>query len=149
MSDVKPLSKTSLILLGSFIFIIFAIFFAAAFQEPSAEKKAQLTQPKQAAYIPPRTREEAPQKASTSGSLQEVKLQRLAREVVSSHLKDPSSADFRFQKGSCGEVNAKNSFGALTGYKRFVAVSRDIVLIEGDGQFEEAVFEGVWAKVCN
>ncbi|MCU4623464.1 hypothetical protein KTJ54_15365 [Acinetobacter radioresistens] len=41
------------------------------------------------------------------------------KEVVSSTLKDPDSAEFRNVKGYCGEVNAKNSFGGYVGFKRF------------------------------
>src|SRR5690606_1839783 len=68
-------------------------------------------------------------KASESGAsnphrdaeMTEIKLQRLARELVTANLKDPDSAKFRNQKGVCGEVNAKNSFGGYAGFVRFIA----------------------------
>tara|TARA_B100001123_G_C15074061_1_gene932821 strand:+ start:150 stop:518 length:369 start_codon:yes stop_codon:yes gene_type:complete len=48
------------------------------------------------------------------------------RAAVSSHFKDPESAKFRIIKKTrqiiCGEVNAKNSYGAYEGYKRFVYI---------------------------
>lgn len=51
-----------------------------------------------------------------------------AKEAVSRDLKDPSSAQFRDLKkcedgkGVIGEVNAKNSYGAYSGFKGFVAI---------------------------
>lgn len=66
-----------------------------------------------------------------------------AKSAVSRDFKDPEAAKFRnvgiykstTGKGGvsvCGEVNAKNSFGAYVGYKRFV-VDDDLVEIEDDG----------------
>ena len=58
-------------------------------------------------------------------------------------LKDPSTAEFRnSKKGTvkqdsrigavyCGEVNSKNSYGGLTGFKKYVVID-DAVVIEGD-----------------
>lgn len=47
------------------------------------------------------------------------------RALVTKDIKDPSSAQFRNEilKQSdwlCGEINSKNSYGAYTGFKRFV-----------------------------
>jgi hypothetical protein len=47
-----------------------------------------------------------------------------AKRAVEFLLKDPDSAEFRSVRESakryvCGEVNAKNSFGAYTGFRRF------------------------------
>lgn len=49
----------------------------------------------------------------------------LAKEVVPSALKDPSSADFGEVRAmsatvACGTVNGKNSFGAMTGQTQFI-----------------------------
>ncbi|MFG0787916.1 hypothetical protein [Delftia tsuruhatensis] len=66
-----------------------------------------------------------------------------AKTAVSRDFKDPEGARFRdvgiykstTGKGGvsvCGEVNAKNSYGAYVGYKRFV-VDDDFVQIEADG----------------
>lgn len=66
-----------------------------------------------------------------------------AKTAVSRDFKDPEGARFRdvgiykstTGKGGvsvCGEVNAKNSYGAYVGYKRFV-VDDDFVQIEDAG----------------
>lgn len=39
--------------------------------------------------------------------------------AVKNSLKDPDSAQFQDVKGYCGEVNAKNSYGGYTGFKKF------------------------------
>ena len=49
-----------------------------------------------------------------------------AKRLLSSRLKDPGAVQFqRIRKGNdgtvCGEMNAKNSYGAYTGYTEFVA----------------------------
>lgn len=65
------------------------------------------------------------------------------KEKVKYVLKDAGSADFRnarkipMKPGTdhevfCGEVNSKNSYGALTGFKKYVVIDR-LVLIEGGG----------------
>ena len=55
------------------------------------------------------------------------------KNAVAAQLKDPDSAQFRSITGSgdtyCGEVNARNSFGAYTGYRPFVVQGR-VVLLE-------------------
>lgn len=47
-----------------------------------------------------------------------------ARKLVAHDLKDPSSAQFReihkTDQAVCGEVNAKNSYGAYVGFKHFI-----------------------------
>lgn len=70
-----------------------------------------------------------------------VALAAKAKATVVHDLKDPDSAKFRgigiykstTGKGGvtvCGEVNAKNAFGAYVGYKRFMLFD-DIALMEG------------------
>lgn len=72
-----------------------------------------------------------------------------AQESVKALLKDPSSAEFRNMNGMCGEVNSKNSFGAYTGFVRFIGTP-DITVIEGEStQVDQDTFNEVWAKVCN
>lgn len=77
------------------------------------------------------------------------------QELVKSRLKDPSSAKFRnlyFIRASvggaptvCGEVNAKNSFGGMTGYKRFLSAGTiEFTIIEGDN----VDFEEIWRGMC-
>ncbi|TKI02661.1 hypothetical protein [Martelella alba] len=87
----------------------------------------------------------------------------LGKKSVMSALKDPGSADFRNlhyyvktqnKDGTtvgfvCGEVNAKNSFGAYTGFKKFMvpagvgvkkAVASDAI-IESDNGFVLTLIE--------
>lgn len=88
-------------------------------------------------------------KTEDSAEMKEIKLQRLVRSFVEPALKDPRSAEFRNQYGICGEVNAKNSFGGYTGFKRFIAGSKDLVLIEGAGGLSSADFNELWSGRCN
>lgn len=85
---------------------------------------------------------------SNSAELQEIKLNRLAREFVQGSIKDPSSAQFRNQSGVCGEVNSKNSFGAYAGFQRFIATSREMVIFERDSGLDANTFNDVWNKGC-
>lgn len=60
--------------------------------------------------------------------------------AVKYELKDPDSAQFRFeaydlfpdQRLSCGKVNSKNSFGGYTGYQTFVFDDGKVTFEEGD-----------------
>ena len=58
--------------------------------------------------------------------------ERQTERIVRSHLKDPDSAEFRRVDGRCGIVNAKNSFGAYTGVRRFVVLSDYDVLFDSE-----------------
>ena len=55
----------------------------------------------------------------------------VAKEMVASNLRDPSSAEFRNilagSDATCGEVNAKNAFGAYAGFKHFVLVDGKVL----------------------
>jgi hypothetical protein len=77
-------------------------------------------------------------------------------EVVESGLKDPDSAEFRNQVihklktetgetyyAMCGEVNARNGFGAYAGFQRVIATGMPLMDDGGD------VFQGMWEKVCS
>ena len=78
----------------------------------------------------------------------EIRYQRVAREFVSEVLKDPESAEFRNQKGFCGEVNSKNSFGGYAGFKRFIAASEEMVVFAGDDRMTSTDFEQAWSQFC-
>jgi hypothetical protein len=60
------------------------------------------------------------------------------KQNVTRNLKDPDSAKFRDVKlnkaktALCGEVNAKNGFGAYGGYQAFVAVDTTALILRGD-----------------
>ena len=69
------------------------------------------------------------------------------RGPVAKMLKDPGSAQFQSEvyKGSwvwpqgpmCGEVNAKNAYGAYTGFKRFISASGAASYVEGLGYVDK------------
>ena len=72
-------------------------------------------------------------------------------------LKDADSAEFRdvfisFYSDSpvtCGQVNAKNSFGGYAGFKDFIAAkSARIRVVRGDGQMQDSEFVQVWNTAC-
>lgn len=88
------------------------------------------------------------EKAKNDAAMKEIKTQRFAREMVSGHLKDPESAEFRNQSGLCGEVNSKNSFGGYGGYRRFIVANEKMVAFEG-GNMDAADFSQVWNQFCN
>ena len=87
-----------------------------------------------------------PSKSASNPKMDEIKLQRLVRNYVLASLKDPGSAEFRNQYGICGEVNAKNSFGGYTGFKRFIASSEHLVIQEGS--LPSSDFQEVWQEIC-
>ena len=60
------------------------------------------------------------------------------RALITLGLKDPSSAQFRNElmnksKWLCGEINAKNDYGAYTGFKKFVAFDSSKAYLESIG----------------
>ena len=89
------------------------------------------------------------EKARSAAAMTEIRYQRVAREFVTGVLKDPGSAEFRNQRGFCGEVNSKNSFGGYVGFKRFIAATKDMVVFEKDGRLTPSEFEQAWARHCN
>ncbi len=88
------------------------------------------------------------QKARSDAAMREIKMQRLAREHVSGLVRDPKSAEFRNQSGSCGEVNSKNAFGAYTGYQKFIAGSAQLVVFERDSGVTPSEFKQMWDQFC-
>lgn len=76
---------------------------------------------------------------------------RVGQRAVESRLKDAEAAKFRNQfvgKSGvpCGEVNAKNGFGAYNGFKRYMASGGGISVIEGEIPDEQ--FEASWQRLC-
>lgn len=72
------------------------------------------------------------------------------RDAVESALKDGNSAKFRGDfvtkdLAYCGEVNAKNSFGAYAGYTEFVVVGSIAFIRSG---MNDADFVDIWNEVC-
>ncbi|WP_180039311.1 hypothetical protein [Acinetobacter sp. YH12100] len=87
------------------------------------------------------------EKAKYDAEMKEIRYNRMAKEFVQASLKDSDSAKFRNQKGFCGEVNAKNGFGAYTGFKRFVAADQNMIVMEGDLPSQD--FQKIWESICN
>ncbi len=79
------------------------------------------------------------------------------KDALRATLKDGKSAEFKdiyisFINDSpvtCGQVNAKNSFGGYNGFKRFISARHaGISVIEGENM-EINAFADVWRQSCN
>lgn len=88
---------------------------------------------------------------------EDQKFAKNAMNIISASLKDPESvrwqnvflADSRLQT-LCGEVNAKNSYGGYTGFKRFYYSSKELNAIEDQGTYgEKDLFLPMFMKVCS
>lgn len=81
----------------------------------------------------------------------DVALTLLGEKYVKEKVLDPSSAQFRNQfigkhGAPCGEVNAKDAFGAYIGFQRYISVARDLTLLAQD--VPPAEFEASWTRLC-
>lgn len=129
------MNKITLILIGVFVLILFiALPFMAsdnASSPPSqSDEKLKVSRDYQ-----------------NDPEMKEIRINRLSREFVVANLKDPDSAEFRNQNGFCGEVNAKNGLGGYTGFKRFIATDKSLVVMEDALPLDD--FNEAWAKVCS
>ena len=75
----------------------------------------------------------------------------LGEKYVKEKILSPGEARFRNQfigKGGapCGEVNAKDAFGAYIGYQRYISVARDLTLLSQD--VSPAEFDAQWRQLC-
>lgn len=75
----------------------------------------------------------------------------MGEKYVKEKIRDPASAQFRNQfigKGGapCGEVNAKDAFGAYLGYQRYISVARELTMLAQDMPADE--FEESWREMC-
>jgi hypothetical protein len=76
------------------------------------------------------------------------------KDALKGKLKDPDSAKFRnvnFYSGSgtpvtCGEVNAKNSFGGYGGFERFIAAGNVLTVMESE--MVDGDLQKVWDQFC-
>ncbi len=73
---------------------------------------------------------------------------------LTSRLKDPSSVQWRnvfiadrALQTLCGEINARNSYGGYTGFKRFY-YTRNSQLTEVQGGGDEEIFLKMYASMC-
>lgn len=78
---------------------------------------------------------------------------RNSKAAVAFHLKDAGSAEYRnlrvysMNAGRlvvCGEVNSRNSFGAMAGYVRFIGVNAGEAVVETD-MVDRTSFDDLWA----
>ncbi|MDU4128623.1 hypothetical protein [Pantoea sp.] len=91
--------------------------------------------------------------AANKEDMQQREFVSKAQYAVKGNLKDPSSAvfssDYFYSSNgntfACGNVNAKNSFGAMTGNKRYVSDGTSTGSYVDDGG---AGFEEVWKLRC-
>lgn len=97
------------------------------------------------AFMTPRS--ETPKEISLEQ--QAMVRQASARVSISNGLKDPDSAKFdeNYKTGGCGRVNAKNSFGAYNGFKRFF-VDEKVAYLEGYNITKQQM-DDVWKKHCS
>lgn len=130
-----------------------ALSFSAIIGLAVADNVLQLTEPKT-------KRAEAVTKTATpvseTGQLstsQEFVWIRSNQRLIAKKLKDPDSAKFEndfvsYRTGGpvvCGTVNAKNSFGAYSGAKRYIGAGKTIgAYMEGEAKD----FDDLWRKVC-
>ena len=78
-------------------------------------------------------------------------LTQLGEKYVKEKILEPNKAQFRNQfvgKGGapCGEVNAKDAFGAYLGYQRYISVARELTMLAQDLPPDE--FEESWQEMC-
>lgn len=69
-----------------------------------------------------------------------------SKQLVRDSLKD-GDPKFRNTSGECGEVSSKNSSGAYSDFKRYIAVSGVGVQLEPDRP--SATFENIWYERCD
>lgn len=102
-------------IIGIFLFSLILVGCGKSAEDIAKEKQAQ----EQALKI----KQEQDRKLKEQAELKKVE------DVVRYYLKDGDSAKFRNVIKNCGEVNAKNSWGAYAGFTRFIVQSdKDVVL---------------------
>lgn len=79
-----------------------------------------------------------------------------AQQQIKQNTKDPDAVQFRGEQihektddgaVACGEYNAKNSFGAYVGFKKFVAIEKDESIFMENGS-NSKIFAKKWNKHC-
>jgi hypothetical protein len=79
-----------------------------------------------------------------------------ARERLATELKDPYSTQFRDLREQqtagmrliCGKVNAKNSYGAYTGFKPFAITPDNVLVAAGADPVVATAYGNVIAHLC-
>lgn len=97
----------------------------------------------------------SPPPSSETKAPSRIHVQIMAERNLKEALKDPDSAKLRNVKvptGAayvCGEVNSRNAFGGMTGYKRFIAGAASTMpaAVEGEN-IDGSEFASAWATLC-
>ena len=81
----------------------------------------------------------------------DINMKILGEKYVRLKLKDPEAAEFRNQFTGkaglpCGEVNAKNGFGAYMGFQRYMVANQEMTALESD--MAPGEFDISWDRFC-
>lgn len=84
-------------------------------------------------------------------AMKNANLKILSEKYVKLKLKDPEAAQFRSQfigkaGAPCGEVNAKNGFGAYAGFQRYIVAGKELTVLEAD--MVPGEFNNSWGQLC-
>ncbi|WP_447505904.1 hypothetical protein [Acinetobacter pittii] len=108
-------------IIGIFLFSLILVGCGKSAEDIAKEKQAQ----EQALKI----KQEQERKLKEQAELKKVE------DAVRYYLKDGDSAKFRNVIKNCGEVNAKNSWGAYAGFSRFIVKSDKQVIFDGPDNY--------------
>lgn len=108
-------------IIGIFLFSLILVGCGKSAEDIAKEKQAQ----EQALKI----KQEQERKLKEQAELKKVE------DAVRYYLKDGDSAKFRNVIKNCGEVNAKNSWGAYAGFSRFIVKSGKQVIFDGPDNY--------------
>lgn len=122
---------------------------AQCFERLARDAISELERAKQ---LPPPVAQQSEQPKPTLGKHADFIAK--AKSNVTAGFKDSSSVQWRnlFVSGSkllalCGEINAKNSYGAYVGFRRFFATSEPM-LQEIENPEQPYVLEKMWGSMC-
>ncbi|MDO7497505.1 hypothetical protein ABFO98_00245 [Acinetobacter baumannii] len=108
-------------IIGIFLFSLILVGCGKSAEDIAKEKQAQ----EQALKV----KQEQERKLKEQAELKKVE------DAVRYYLKDGDSAKFRNVIKNCGEVNAKNSWGAYAGFSRFIVKSDKQVIFDGPDNY--------------
>ncbi len=119
-------------IIGIFLFSLVLVGCGKSAEDIAKEKQAQ----EQALKI----KQEQERKLKEQAELKKVE------DAVRYYLKDGDSAKFRNVIKNCGEVNAKNSWGAYSGFSRFIVKSEKQVIFDGPDNY---YFDSLVKSYCH
>ncbi|WP_151776640.1 hypothetical protein, partial [Acinetobacter nosocomialis] len=119
-------------IIGIFLFSLVLVGCGKSAEDIAKEKQAQ----EQALKI----KQEQERQLKEQAELKKVE------DAVRYYLKDGDSAKFRNVIKNCGEVNAKNSWGAYSGFSRFIVKSEKQVIFDGPDNY---YFDSLVKSYCH